>query len=68
MEKTGTYRYINGRIEKVSDAIPRLGTPAFFKETYFSENLTDKEHPNGQPVLSKSHKIELMKKQGLAEV
>jgi hypothetical protein len=62
MMKSGTYKYINGKVQLVNDHIPNLnGTFDFHcSEPYFSVAL-------GQPIYSKRHKQYLMESRNLIE-
>jgi hypothetical protein len=60
--KSGVYKVINGKLEKVSDEIPNVSGlfDASFKDPYYSHTL-------GGWIESRQQKRELMKQQGLSE-
>ncbi len=62
MGKSGIYKVINGRLEKVSDEIPNVSGlfNASFRDPYYSHTL-------GTWIDSRQQKRELMKQQGLSE-
>lgn len=67
MSATGTYKYIDGKVVKVSDEIPRIGgatsTICTFKRPYWEDNLAS------EPIYitSRAHKAQLLREQGLTE-
>jgi len=63
MVKTGTYKYVDGILVKVSDKIPSIKSPIYFPKTggYYSESLN-------KHFESKTEKRNFMKKKGYAEV
>lgn len=62
MGKSGIYKVINGRLEKVSDEIPNVSTlfNASFKDPYYSHTL-------GGWIDSRQQKRELMQQRNLME-
>lgn len=60
--RSGVYKVIDGRVEKVSDSIPSVSRifNAAFKDPYYSHTL-------GTWVDSRQKKRELMQQQGLVE-
>ena len=68
LNKTGTYKYINGKVVKVSDAIPKIGFAAptisnRVRSPYWDHNIRD------EPVYitSTKQKHNLLKEEGLVE-
>lgn len=66
MNKSGTYKIIDGELVKVSDNIPSLKPSVWFPKAsghsgYYSENLDSH-------IMSRDHKRRILKEKGAAEV
>ena len=67
--KTGTYRYIDGKMVKVSDKTPPLASRidgVYFREPYY-ENFGGAGGKGGVEITSKGHKKAEMEARGIRE-
>jgi hypothetical protein len=69
VSKTGSYRYVGGKVVKVSDRIPPISSRqdgVYFKEPYY-ENFGGAGNKGGVEITGKAHKKREMEKRGIRE-